>query len=125
MGPVSQSPRDMMQSSTLAQFGVRSDANMTQEDIDRVASEFEAMFIGQLLAPLFEGISNEAPFGGGPGEDAFRPMLIQEYAKAFQSTGGLGLADSVRTEMLRLQGLDPNGRPAEPLPTTQTDRRDR
>jgi Rod binding domain-containing protein len=80
----------------------------SEAEVARVASEFEAMFIGQLLAPLFEGLSTQAPFGGGAGEDAFRPLLIAEYAKAFQARGGLGLADSVKAEMLRLQGLAPD-----------------
>ena len=31
----------------------------------RVAQEFEAMFIGQMLQPIFQNIGAEEPFGGG------------------------------------------------------------
>jgi Rod binding domain-containing protein len=68
------------------------------------AQAFEAMALGQLLAPMFQTVdlAHDA-FGGGDGEDAFRPMLTQEIARQMAAHGGLGLAVPVFHQILRLQ----------------------
>lgn len=71
------------------------------------AEEFEAMFISQMLAPMFEALDTDGPTGGGSAEQAFRPLLVDEYAKQMAQQGGIGIADQVYTEILRMQGLDP------------------
>lgn len=78
----------------------------TRDAAREVAEEFEAMFISQLLAPMFESLDTDGPFGGGAAERAFRPMLVEEYAKQMSAQGGIGIADQVYTEILRMQGLD-------------------
>jgi Rod binding domain-containing protein len=35
----------------------------------------------------------------------FRPMLVREYAKSLVAKGGIGLADSVAREMIRMQTM--------------------
>ena len=72
--------------------------------ITKAAQEFEAMALGQLLAPMFETVdTSQTPFGGGDGEKAWRPMLVQEMAKHMAQHGGIGLARPVMLQMLRLQ----------------------
>ena len=78
----------------------------TRAEAERVAGEFEHMFVSQMLQPMFAGISTAAPFGGGQGEEMFKPMLIDEYAKAVSSRGGIGVKDAVLKEILKLQGLE-------------------
>lgn len=78
----------------------------TREQARRVAEDFEAMFVAQMLRPIFEGIETDGPFGGGAAERAFRPLLIDEYAKEMTASGGIGIADQVYTEILRMQGLE-------------------
>lgn len=80
-------------------------------EIRRTAESFEAMFLAQMLAPMFDGLPTDGEFGGGAGERAFRPMLIEEYGKAIMRAGGVGVADAVAREMMRLQGIAP-GAPA-------------
>lgn len=79
------------------------------EKIDQTAEDFEAVFIAEMMKPMFEGISTEAPFGGGKGEEVFRGMLLQEYGKIVAHTGGIGLADSVKEKMIQLQEQADNG----------------
>lgn len=78
-----------------------------QGDIAKVrkaAAEFTTTALNEMLAPLFEGLPQDGGlFGGGPGEAAFRPMLIQEMAKSMAQSGGLGLTDIVTQAMLHLQ----------------------
>ena len=68
-----------------------------------IADDFEAVFLGQMLKPMFEGIKPEAPFGGGNSEAMWRSMQIEEYGKVITKAGGIGIADSVFREMLKLQ----------------------
>ncbi|MBL6934225.1 MAG: rod-binding protein [Alphaproteobacteria bacterium] len=67
------------------------------------AEEFEAVFISQMMAPMFENLSTDGFFGGGQGEKVFRTLLIDEYGKVMAKAGGIGLADSVLNEMIRIQ----------------------
>jgi Rod binding domain-containing protein len=66
------------------------------------------MAIGQLLQPMFDTVktANNA-FGGGPGEEAWKPVLVQEFAKQIASHGGLGLARPVYDAMMRMQEAKP------------------
>jgi Rod binding domain-containing protein len=72
-------------------------------ELRRAAEEFEAVFLAQMLAPMFEGLQTDGLGGGGMGEEIFRPMLIERYAEALSKAGGVGIADSVVRELMRLQ----------------------
>ncbi len=78
-------------------------AAASAESARRAAKEFEAVFVAQMLAPIFASIKSDGPFGGGPAEDTYRTMLVDEYGKAIARAGGFGIADAVEREILRLQ----------------------
>jgi Rod binding domain-containing protein len=68
------------------------------------ARDFEAMAIGQLLAPMFATVDTaHGLFGGGAAEEAWRPMLADAIARQFAAQGGLGLARPVYDALLRVQ----------------------
>ncbi len=72
--------------------------------IAKSAHDFEAMAIGQLLEPMFDTVdTSKGLFGGGPGEEAWKPMLVQEFAKQNEAHGGQGLAKPIYDAMLRMQ----------------------
>lgn len=73
------------------------------EKVDKAAKEFEAVFISQMLGHMFEGIETDSMFGGGQAEQVYRGMQIEEYGKIITEAGGIGLADSVRSEMIKMQ----------------------
>ena len=75
----------------------------SQKQARKVANDFEAVFLSQMLKPMFEGIKPEAPFGGGNSEAMWRSMQIEEYGKAITKAGGIGIADSIYREMIKLQ----------------------
>ncbi len=80
--------------------------SLADEQVRRAAEEFEAVFISQMLAPMFEGLETDELFGGGPGEDIYRSILVEEYGKAIARSGGIGIADAVQREILRLQEVN-------------------
>jgi Rod binding domain-containing protein len=79
-------------------------AGATPDAIARTAKDFEAMVMGELIAPMFEALDSNVLGGGGDGERMFRPMLVQEYAKAIAGGRGIGIADSVMRAMIQMQG---------------------
>ena len=83
-----------------------------QAQMRRVAEEFEAIFLAQMMAPMFEGIDTDGLGGGGIGEETFRPMLIERYAEALSKAGGVGIADAIVRELMRLQETSPQSEAA-------------
>lgn len=67
------------------------------------AEQFKASFLSQMLKPMFEGLSTEAPFGGGEAEGTWRGFLVDAMAKQAVRGGGIGLADQVVAQMLKMQ----------------------
>jgi Rod binding domain-containing protein len=80
--------------------------------IDAVAKDFEAMFISEMMKPMFESIKPDARFGGGKGEEVFRGFMVEEYGKMMAETGQIGIADAVKQELIRMQELAENPRAA-------------
>ena len=70
---------------------------------EKVAQDFEAVFIGQMLQPMFKDIEAEEPFGGGQGQEVWKTMMVDEIGKQMAKAGGIGLASSVKQEILRMQ----------------------
>lgn len=82
-------------------------APMNEAQAAGLAKEFEAQFITQMLGLMFEGVSTDHAFGGGPAEEIYRSFLMDEYGKIFAEAGGIGVADHVRTELLKMQEVKP------------------
>ena len=73
------------------------------DELRRAAEQFESVFLSEMLRPMFDGLQTDGLGGGGMGEEMFRPMLVERYAEALSHSGGVGIADSVVREMMRLQ----------------------
>ena len=85
------------------------------QKIQRAAQDFETMALNQLLTPIFETVDgSKGPFGGGPGEAAWKPMMVSEMAKAMSQQGGLGLAQPIMQQMLRMQEAAQAGQDVSP-----------
>jgi Rod binding domain-containing protein len=70
----------------------------------KAAEDFAAVALTELLQPMFDSVdTSNGLFGGGDVERQFKPMLTQEIAKQIAHSGGLGLAEPVYQQMLRLQ----------------------
>ena len=74
-----------------------------RERMRKTAEDFEASFLSQMLKPMFEGLKTDGPFGGGEAESTWRSFLIDAMAKQTVNAGGIGLADTVMAEMIKMQ----------------------
>jgi flagellar protein FlgJ len=73
--------------------------NATKE----AAQNFESFFLSQSFETMFQGLGTDNLFGGGEGENIYRSVLLQQYAKVAAKNGGVGIADAVQREILRAQ----------------------
>ena len=70
----------------------------------KVGQQFEGVLMSQMLNDMFAGVKTDGMFGGGEGEEMFRSLMVDEYAKQITTQGGgLGLADVVTRELLKRQ----------------------
>ena len=68
------------------------------------AENFEAVLsVAVPGADVRRTSSRTALFGGGQGEEMFRSMMFDEYGKQIAPSGGIGIADMVQKEILRMQ----------------------
>ncbi len=70
----------------------------------KTAQDFEAMFLEQTLERLFASGGPDGPLGdNGMGGEVYRSMLVKEYAGNIAKSGGVGIADQVYREILKMQ----------------------
>lgn len=79
------------------------EGNIDRETVRKRAIEFEAVYLAQMLQPMFDDLKAEEPFGGGFGEDVWRSQQVQEYGKAIAESGGVGIADAVARQLIQAQ----------------------
>jgi peptidoglycan hydrolase FlgJ len=77
--------------------------SVDRETLRKRAIEFEAVYLAQMLQPMFDDLKAEEPFGGGFGEDVWRSQQVQEYGKAIAENGGVGIADAVARQLIQAQ----------------------
>jgi Rod binding domain-containing protein len=85
----------------------QSGQNKTDAAMNKAASEFESVFITEFLGSMFSGIQTDGPFGGGQGEEMFRSLMLDQYAKNITANGGFGIASQVKAQMLKMQEVGP------------------
>ena len=74
-----------------------------RETLQKRAIEFEAVYLAQMLQPMFDDLKAEEPFGGGFGEDVWRSQQVQEYGTAIAESGGVGIADTIARQLVQAQ----------------------
>lgn len=84
----------------------RIDQSWKARKIDEAAAEFESQFLSLMIENMFTGIDGEGMFGGGNSETIYRSFMAEEYARSISESGGIGIADSVRAQLLKLQELE-------------------
>ena len=81
------------------------DANAQREAKARkTAQDYESMFLEQSLGNMFATTGGEGPLGdSGTGAEVYRSMLVKEYAGTIARSGGVGIADQIYREIIKLQ----------------------
>lgn len=75
-----------------------------REDAKRVASEFEAVFVGEMTKTMINTGPEDGLFQGGQAEQIYKGMLAEQLGKEIARMGGVGLAPKVMNEIIKMQG---------------------
>jgi Rod binding domain-containing protein len=70
---------------------------------EKASKDYETVFISQFISSMFSGISTDGPTGGGQGEEMFRSLMVDQYAKGIENQGGFGIAAQMKAELLKHQ----------------------
>lgn len=76
-------------------------------EIDAAAKDFEAMFASEMLSHMFSSVGVDPMFGGGDAEETWRGLMIEQYGKEIVKSGGIGLSDAIKAQMIALQEKAP------------------
>jgi peptidoglycan hydrolase FlgJ len=76
-------------------------AGRNGQAVKKVAKEFESLFIGMMLKSMRETVGKDKLTDGGHGEEVYRSLLDQEYAKALSEHGGIGLAAMMERQLVK------------------------
>jgi Rod binding domain-containing protein len=76
----------------------------TAQKAKKSSQEFEAVFLGQILNTMSEGLQQDTGFDGGSAETQWRTLLNEYTARNIAQKGGVGLSDGIMREALRTQG---------------------
>jgi Rod binding domain-containing protein len=76
--------------------------------LKKAATEFEALFMNQLLKVMRETVSKSSLFHGGSGEEVYNSLFDTELSNMMAKGGGIGLGKVL------LDQLDINGKSAVP-----------
>lgn len=94
----------VVQSLTSASKAASAKAPKSPDKLHKAASEFESVFLEQSFGHLTENTGPDGPLGaGGTGGSVYRSMLMKEYAGSVVKSGGVGIADSVYRQLLKMQ----------------------
>jgi len=101
-----QAAADKAQGAAAAVAAVPPDAAETKlrGKIAETGKAFEASVMSIMMQSMFAGVS-AGEFSGGEGEKQFKSLLVDAMAKQAVKAGGIGIADQISREMLKLQGL--------------------
>lgn len=68
------------------------------------AQELEGIFINTLMKEMFSSIKSDSDvMGGGFAEDTWRGMQAEQMSNAVSEAGGIGLADAIMGDLLKIQ----------------------
>ncbi len=88
----------------LARAGAAAPSDTARARARETAGDFESMVLEDMLGRVFESAGESGTFGeAGPGAGMYRSMLVKEYAGMIAKSGGVGIADQVYSEILKLQ----------------------
>ena len=72
---------------------------------DKVAKDFESLFISQMVEQMFGDSEGDEAFGGEDSKEIYKGLMVKEYGDIISKSGGIGIADYVKRELLKAQEM--------------------
>lgn len=97
-------------SASSAASGLTSPAQMGH--LRAQAQELEGVFLNTLMKEMFSSLHTDSDaMGGGFGEDTWRGLQAEQMANAVAEAGGIGLADAIMGDLLKIQEANQQSTP--------------
>ncbi len=69
-----------------------------------VAADFESVYIADAFKSMFKDVSVDPLTGtSDTSNETWRDMLLDHYAQDFVKKGGIGIADNIAAELIKIQ----------------------
>ncbi len=76
---------------------------MTEAQATTASKDFEAMFLSEMLGQMFGDSVGTDAFGDADSSEIYKGMMVDAYGKEIGKSGGIGIADYVKKELLKIQ----------------------
>jgi flagellar protein FlgJ len=91
-------------SSTISSLAASATTSPGFEKLKLQSRDLEGVFLNTLMKEMFGSIkTDDKDLGGGFAEQTWRGMQAEQMAGAVSDAGGIGLADSILSELLAVQ----------------------
>lgn len=77
--------------------------NTQGRNAKQIGTEFESLFIHQMLELMSQGVKTPEVMGGGSAEDIYRSMMNEKIAAEVARGGGLGVAEAIENQVKRYE----------------------
>jgi Rod binding domain-containing protein len=95
-----------LETMTLGQSGETQRAAKARKEEDRVAGQFEALFVRSMVASLRQSSSmggEGGMFGSGPGADTYADWFDDNLASQMSKSGGVGIKEALLRDFERVR----------------------
>ncbi len=95
-------------SSVTSAFASKTYAGMNKDAVAKkaheVAQDFESVYVADAFKAMFKDVSVD-PLNGKSdnSNETWRDMLLDQYAKDFVKKGGIGIADGIASQLIKIQ----------------------
>jgi flagellar protein FlgJ len=95
------------------------DKKLNREKLKKACTDFDALFMAQMLKSMRQTIPQTGFLGKGPGNDIYQGLMDQELSRKLSQSKGLGLGKVIYRQMLKREEKTPpvstRGQPLKPL----------
>lgn len=86
-----------------AQRATQIGTGLNEPKARKAAEDFESFYLTQMFEFMSSGIKPDNTFGGGQAETTWRSFLNDQYGRQMAKGRGLGIADMVYGQILKMQ----------------------
>ena len=80
------------------------DKDAVRKKAEAVAKDFESVYVSDAFKAMVKDVSVDPLTGtSNTSNEPWRDMLIDQYAKDFVKKGGIGIADGIAAQLIKIQ----------------------
>ncbi|MFQ5330207.1 MAG: peptidoglycan DD-metalloendopeptidase family protein [Thermodesulfobacteriota bacterium] len=100
---------------------LQTNPNREKRELEKAASEFEALFIHQMLKTMRKSVDKGSLFGNSKGEEIYKSMLDEELSKVMAQGKGMGLREMVVRDLRGIDGREEKEGASEEMASPSVD----